>query len=48
MPAYVFAEVEITNPEGYREYTQQVPATIARYGGRFLHRGGAVTALEGE
>jgi uncharacterized protein (DUF1330 family) len=48
MPAYVFAEVEITNPDGYREYTQQVVATIQEYGGRFLHRGGAVTPLEGD
>ena len=48
MPAYVFAEVEITHPDGYREYSAQVPATIARYGGRFLHRGGAVTPLEGD
>jgi uncharacterized protein (DUF1330 family) len=48
MPAYVFAEVDITNPEGYREYSQQVPATIQKYGGRFLHRGGPVTVLEGD
>jgi len=48
MPAYVLAEVNITNPEGYKEYTQVVPATIARYGGKFLARGGAVHPLEGE
>ena len=48
MPAYVLAEVEITNPEGYKEYTAVVPATIAKYGGRFLVRGGATQALEGE
>jgi uncharacterized protein (DUF1330 family) len=40
--------VDITNPEGYREYSQQVPATIQKYGGRFLHRGGPVTVLEGD
>jgi len=48
MPAYVFAEIDITNPEGYKEYTQQVPATIEKYGGKFLHRGGGVTVLEGD
>jgi uncharacterized protein (DUF1330 family) len=48
MPAYVLAEVEITNPEGYREYTALVPATITQYGGRFLVRGGAAETLEGE
>jgi uncharacterized protein (DUF1330 family) len=48
MAAYVIAEVEITNPEGYKEYTIQVPATIVKYGGRFLVRGGAAEVLEGE
>jgi uncharacterized protein (DUF1330 family) len=48
MSAYVLAEIEVTNPEGYKEYTQQVPATIAKYGGRFLIRGGAVEVLEGD
>jgi uncharacterized protein (DUF1330 family) len=48
MPAYVLAEIEITNPEGYKEYTKAVPATIEKYGGRFIHRGGPVSVLEGE
>ena len=48
MPAYVFAEVNITNPEGYKAYSAQVPATIAKYGGRFLVRGGRAHVLEGE
>jgi uncharacterized protein (DUF1330 family) len=48
MPAYVLAEVEIVNPEGYKEYTQLVPGTIAQYGGRFLHRGGTVHVFEGD
>jgi uncharacterized protein (DUF1330 family) len=47
MAAYLLAEIEITNPEGYKEYTAQVPATIAKYGGRFLVRGGAAHMLEG-
>jgi uncharacterized protein (DUF1330 family) len=48
MPAYVIAEVDITNPEGYKAYTTQVPATIELYGGRFLTRGGAAHVLEGD
>ncbi|HZZ94132.1 MAG TPA: DUF1330 domain-containing protein [Usitatibacter sp.] len=48
MPAYVLAEIEIINPEAYKEYTAQVPATIARYGGRFVVRGGKAHVLEGE
>ena len=48
MPAYVMAEIEITNPDGYKEYTKLVPATIEQYGGKFIHRGGPTKALEGE
>ena len=48
MPAYVLAEIEITNPDGYKQYSQQVPATIEKFGGRFLVRGGATQVLEGE
>ncbi len=48
MAAYVIAEVEVTNPEGYKAYAVEVPATIAHYGGRFLVRGGAAETLEGD
>ena len=48
MAAYVLAEVEIINAEGYKEYTQHVPGTIAKYGGRFLARGGLAEVLEGD
>ena len=48
MPAYVLAEIEITNPEGYKAYTAMVPATIEKYGGRYVVRGTPCHALEGE
>jgi uncharacterized protein (DUF1330 family) len=48
MPAYLIAEVDVTDPAGFEEYRRQVPATIAKYGGRYLVRGGAVDALEGD
>ena len=48
MRGYIMAEVEITNPEGYREYAATVQATIEKYGGKFLSRGGKNTPLEGE
>jgi uncharacterized protein (DUF1330 family) len=47
MPAYIHASVEVTDPALYETYRAQVPAVIAAYGGRYLVRGGAVTALEG-
>ena len=42
MPAYVVAEVEILNPEGYKAYGQAVPATIEKYGGRLAELLGVV------
>lgn len=47
MPAYLIAEVEVTDPAGYEEYKRRVPASLAAYGGRFVVRGGACDTLEG-
>jgi uncharacterized protein (DUF1330 family) len=47
MPAYVIAEVEVTDPAGFEEYRKGVPATIAAYGGRYVARGGTLESLEG-
>jgi uncharacterized protein (DUF1330 family) len=47
MAAYVIAETEVTDPAGYEEYRQAVPATIEQYGGKYLVRGGTVESLEG-
>jgi uncharacterized protein (DUF1330 family) len=48
MPAYFIAEIEITDPAGFEEYRQLVPAVIQQYGGRYLVRGGATETLEGD
>jgi uncharacterized protein (DUF1330 family) len=48
MAAYALVNVEITDPAGFAEYRKLVPASIARFGGRFLTRGGAMEVLEGE
>jgi uncharacterized protein (DUF1330 family) len=48
MAAYVIANIEVTDAAAYERYRKDVPATIERYGGRFLVRGGAVEALEGQ
>ncbi len=48
MAAYVIAHVEITDPDGYARYGAQVLATIEKYGGRFIVRGGAYEVVEGE
>lgn len=48
MSAYVIAQVEVTDPETFAQYSAQVPATIEPYGGRYLVRGGATQAIEGD
>ena len=48
MTAYVIADIEVLDPAGYEAYRQQVPATIAAYGGRYLARGGATEVPEGD
>ena len=48
MPAYVIADVTVTDPPAMEEYRKHVPATLAKYGGRFLVRGGAHQTVEGD
>lgn len=47
MSAYVIAEIDITDPAAYEEYRKQVPGVIAKYGGKYLVRGGKVESMEG-
>ena len=48
MTAYVIVDIEVTDPEGYKEYVKVAPATVAQFGGRYIARGGANETLEGE
>lgn len=48
MPAYVIVDIEVTDPESYKEYVKIAPATVAQYGGRYLARGGHTEVLEGD
>jgi uncharacterized protein (DUF1330 family) len=47
MPAYFICTMTVHDPETYRKYTALTPATVARYGGKFLTRGDDVTTVEG-
>jgi uncharacterized protein (DUF1330 family) len=47
MPAYLIANVNVHDATAFEEYRRQVPATIAKHGGRYLVRGGRVERLEG-
>ena len=47
MAAYVIANVDVKDAALFEQYRQQVPATLARHGGRYLVRGGEHHTLEG-
>jgi len=47
MAAYVIGDIEVTDPAAYEDYRRQVLATVTKYGGRFIARGGTVEPLEG-
>jgi uncharacterized protein (DUF1330 family) len=48
MPAYIVADVDVTNATQYERYKALSPGAIAAAGGRFIARGGAVAPLEGD
>jgi len=45
---YIIAKVKVTDMDKYKEYLKVTPATIAKFGGKFLVRGGDIATLEGE
>jgi uncharacterized protein (DUF1330 family) len=48
MVAYIYVNIEVTDPAGFEAYRAKVSDTIARFGGRYLARGGAGERLEGD
>jgi uncharacterized protein (DUF1330 family) len=48
MCAYVIVEIDIVDPPGYEEYKQLASATVEKYGGKYVVRGGAAETLEGD
>jgi len=47
-PAYVIAEVEVTDPTMLKKYGEQAPQIVASFNGHYVVRGGKTEALEGE
>jgi uncharacterized protein (DUF1330 family) len=47
-PAYVIAEVDVTDPTTFQQYAAKVLETLIPFNGRFLVRGGKAQAVEGE
>lgn len=48
MPAYLIADMNVTDAPGYEEYKRLAPPAIEKYGGRYLARGGETAVLEGD
>jgi uncharacterized protein (DUF1330 family) len=47
MSAYIVVNITVNDPIVYEEYRRRAPASIAKYGGKYLVRGGATAVLEG-
>ncbi len=47
MSAYLVVKVDVTDMEQYKKYTKLTPDIIAKFGGRFIVRGGEMVTLEG-
>ena len=47
-PAYVIAEVEVTDPANMQKYGEKVPETLARFNHHYVVRSNKIQALEGE
>ena len=48
MAAYIVVQVDVKDPVRYADYRTMVPPTLAKYGGRFIVRGGRTETLEGD
>ena len=47
MAAYVIVNDQVTDPNTFSEFRQQVAATVESHGGRYLVRGGSAEVVEG-
>ena len=47
MAAYLVVDIEVTNPAQFEEYKKLAPPAIAKYGGRYIIRGGEYENVEG-
>ena len=47
MAAYVIANIDVKDPVRYQDYIKMSPVSIAKFGGRFVARGGKTEVLEG-
>jgi uncharacterized protein (DUF1330 family) len=48
MAGYWVVKIRVTDTEAYGAYAKLASEAVAKYGGRFLVRGGPATTMEGE
>ena len=48
MPAFIIVQVDVTDPEAFATYRDQVPPTLEPFGGEYMVRGGEQDVLEGD
>lgn len=48
MAAYILVDILVRDAERYEEYKKLAAPSVAKYGGRYLVRGGRAERLEGE
>ena len=47
MLGYAIFNIQVTNPEDYKQYLQHVTAIAEKFGGKYIVRGGETTVIEG-
>ena len=45
---FVIAQIDVTDPELYKDYVAGVGATVEKFGGVYIARGGEAETVEGE
>ena len=45
---YVIAEITVTDTEAYKQYAAAVAPVVAKFGGKYIVRGGQTVAMEGD
>ncbi|MDC0216025.1 DUF1330 domain-containing protein [Candidatus Pelagibacter sp.] len=48
MSGYAIFNIEVKNPEAYKEYVTKVKPIAERFGGEYIVRGGESKVMEGE
>ena len=48
MAAYLFADINVTDPARFDDYRGKVAPLVEKYGGKYLVRGGGYEKVEGD